>query len=91
MVKNKLELVKTKYEAKSNISENKIKLELLEQLIKIIGTLTVKILIPPEGWSFFFFSFERAFNAKNVSKQHKDEILLNLFGDKASYITYLHT
>lgn len=67
------------------------KLESLDQLIKSIRTLTVKISIRPEIWGVLFSSFEREFNTKNVSEQYKAEILLNLLMDRSSKkITYLH-
>lgn len=42
----------------------------LDSLVKIIRTITIKILSKPEGWGAFL-SLERAFKAKNVANKYK--------------------
>ncbi|GFS60243.1 SCAN box domain-containing protein [Trichonephila clavipes] len=62
----------------------------LDALVKSVRILTVKVINRPEGWAFFFASFERAFVSKNVPEKFKSEILLNLLGEKASNVlTYV--
>nr|XP_042908182.1 uncharacterized protein LOC122271326 [Parasteatoda tepidariorum] len=62
----------------------------LENLIKSVRTLTIRVPSKSEGWGFFFTSLERAFNTKNISEKYKAEILLNLLEEKASNIlTYI--
>ncbi|GFY69059.1 uncharacterized protein TNIN_461981 [Trichonephila inaurata madagascariensis] len=63
---------------------------LLDALVKSVRILTVKVPNRPEGWAFFFASFERAFVSKNGPEKFKLEILLNLLGEKASnMLTYV--
>ncbi|GBN04680.1 hypothetical protein AVEN_31101-1 [Araneus ventricosus] len=96
-VKAELELARLRSESNSenkneNSGENdkKESIESLDSLIKSIRTLMVKLPNRPEGFSYFFSSLERAFISKNVPEKFKAEILLNLFGEKASnVITYI--
>ncbi|GFV70662.1 integrase catalytic domain-containing protein [Trichonephila clavipes] len=62
----------------------------LDELVKSVRILTVKVPNRPEGWAFFFASLERAYVSKNLPEKVKSEILLNLLGEKASNVlTYV--
>ncbi|GFW94191.1 uncharacterized protein TNCV_1979311 [Trichonephila clavipes] len=57
---------------------------------KVPYRFVTKVPNTSEGWAFFFASLERTFVSKNVPEKFKSEILLNLFGEKASNVlTYV--
>ncbi|GBN35789.1 hypothetical protein AVEN_79540-1 [Araneus ventricosus] len=58
----------------------------LDKLIKGVEILTIPVPRKTESWNLFFDSLERAYKHKKVPEEFQAEIVLKLFGDKASNV-----
>ncbi|GFY68685.1 uncharacterized protein TNIN_197001 [Trichonephila inaurata madagascariensis] len=56
----------------------------LDEMVKMVRLLTVKVPNKSDGWDYFFSSFEKAFASENVSDELKPKVLLCMLGDKVS-------
>ncbi|GFX96802.1 hypothetical protein TNCV_1648371 [Trichonephila clavipes] len=56
----------------------------LDEIVKMVRLLTVKVPNKSDGWDYFFSSLEKAFANKNVSDELKPKVLLCMLGDKVS-------
>ncbi|GFT66030.1 retrovirus-related Pol polyprotein from transposon opus [Trichonephila clavipes] len=56
----------------------------LDEIVKMVRLLTVKVPNKSDGWDYFFSSLERAFASENVSDELKPKVLLCMLGDKVS-------
>ncbi|GFX12750.1 transposon Tf2-6 polyprotein [Trichonephila clavipes] len=55
----------------------------IENMIKIIRTLSLPVPTRSENFNLFFQSLERAFLTKKINYEYKSEILINLLGERA--------
>ncbi|GFV83435.1 retrovirus-related Pol polyprotein from transposon opus [Trichonephila clavipes] len=56
----------------------------LDEIVKVVRLLTVKVPNKSDGWDYFFSSLEKAFASENVSDDLKPKVLLCMLGDKVS-------
>ncbi|GFU24797.1 retrovirus-related Pol polyprotein from transposon opus [Trichonephila clavipes] len=56
----------------------------LDEIVKMVRLLTVKIPNKSDGWDYFFSSLEKAFAGEMVSDELKPKVLLCMLGDKVS-------
>ncbi|GFW57325.1 CCHC-type domain-containing protein [Trichonephila clavipes] len=56
----------------------------LDEIVKMVRLLTVKVPNKSDGWDYFFSSIEKAFASENVSDELKPKVLLCMLGDKVS-------
>ncbi|GFV78043.1 retrovirus-related Pol polyprotein from transposon opus [Trichonephila clavipes] len=56
----------------------------LDEIVKMVRLLTVKVPNKSDGWDYFFSSLEKAFASENVSDELKTKVLLCMLGDKVS-------
>ncbi|GFU24719.1 retrovirus-related Pol polyprotein from transposon opus [Trichonephila clavipes] len=56
----------------------------LDEIVKMVRLLTVKIPNKSDGWDYFFSSLEKAFASEMVSDELKPKVLLCMLGDKVS-------
>ncbi|GFV68683.1 CCHC-type domain-containing protein [Trichonephila clavipes] len=56
----------------------------LDEIVKMVRLLTVKVPNKSDGWDYFFSSLEKAFSSEMVSDGLKPKILLCMLGDKVS-------
>ncbi|GFW40111.1 retrovirus-related Pol polyprotein from transposon opus [Trichonephila clavipes] len=56
----------------------------LDEIVKMVRLLTVKVPNKSDGWDYFFSSLEKAFTCKNVSDELKPKVLLCMLGDEVS-------
>ncbi|GFY07276.1 retrovirus-related Pol polyprotein from transposon opus [Trichonephila clavipes] len=56
----------------------------LDEIVKMVRLLTVKVPNKSDGWNYFFSSLEKAFASEMVSDELKPKVLLCMLGDKVS-------
>ncbi|GFX76212.1 retrovirus-related Pol polyprotein from transposon opus [Trichonephila clavipes] len=56
----------------------------LDEIVKMVRLLTVKVPNKSDGWKYFFSSLEKAFASEMVSDELKPKVLLCMLGDKVS-------
>ncbi|GFV60267.1 retrovirus-related Pol polyprotein from transposon opus [Trichonephila clavipes] len=56
----------------------------LDEIVKMVRLLTVKVPNKSDGWDYFFSSLEKAFASEMVSDKLKLKVLLCMLGDKVS-------
>ncbi|GFT61771.1 retrovirus-related Pol polyprotein from transposon opus [Trichonephila clavipes] len=56
----------------------------LDEIVKMVRLLTVKVPNKSDGWDYFFSSLEKAFASEVVSDELKPKVLLCVLGDKVS-------
>ncbi|GFX87027.1 retrovirus-related Pol polyprotein from transposon opus [Trichonephila clavipes] len=56
----------------------------LDEIVKMVRLLTVKVLNKLDGWDYFFSSLEKVFASEMVSDELKPKVLLCMLGDKVS-------
>ncbi|GFX84256.1 retrovirus-related Pol polyprotein from transposon opus [Trichonephila clavipes] len=56
----------------------------LDEIVKMVRLLTVKVPNKSDGWEYFFSSLEKAFTSEMVSDELKPKVLLCMLGDKVS-------
>ncbi|GFV17134.1 retrovirus-related Pol polyprotein from transposon opus [Trichonephila clavipes] len=56
----------------------------LDEIVKMVRLLTVKVPNKSDGWDYFFSSLEKAFASEMVSDELKPKALLCMLGDKVS-------
>ncbi|GFW68128.1 retrovirus-related Pol polyprotein from transposon opus [Trichonephila clavipes] len=56
----------------------------LDEIVKMVRLLTVKVPSKSDGWEYFFSSLEKAFASEMVSDELKPKVLLCMLGDKVS-------
>ncbi|GFX43837.1 retrovirus-related Pol polyprotein from transposon opus [Trichonephila clavipes] len=56
----------------------------LDEIVKMVRLLTVKVSNKSDGWDYFFSSLEKAFTSEMVSNELKPKVLLCMLGDKVS-------
>ncbi|GFX16351.1 retrovirus-related Pol polyprotein from transposon opus [Trichonephila clavipes] len=56
----------------------------LDEIVKMVRLLTVKVPNKSDGWDYFFSSLEKAFASEMVSDELKPKVLLCMLGDKVS-------
>ncbi|GFW50883.1 retrovirus-related Pol polyprotein from transposon opus [Trichonephila clavipes] len=56
----------------------------LDEIVKMVRLLTVKVPNKSDGWDYFFSSLEKAFASEMVSDELKPKVLLCKLGDKVS-------
>ncbi|XP_035205028.1 uncharacterized protein LOC118179983 [Stegodyphus dumicola] len=62
----------------------------LDEIVKTIKLLTVRVPAGSEGWNYFFNSLEKALASEKVADNLKSKVLMCLLGDKAAHLlTYL--
>ncbi|GFQ68416.1 retrovirus-related Pol polyprotein from transposon opus [Trichonephila clavata] len=55
----------------------------LDEIVKMVRLLTVKVPNKSDGWDYFFSSLEKAFANENVSDEFKPKVLLCMLGDES--------
>ncbi|GFX41190.1 retrovirus-related Pol polyprotein from transposon opus [Trichonephila clavipes] len=58
----------------------------LDEIVKMVRLLTVKVPNKSDGWEYFFSSLEKAFASEMVSDELKPKVLLCMLGDKVSNV-----
>ncbi|GFT41309.1 retrovirus-related Pol polyprotein from transposon opus [Trichonephila clavipes] len=56
----------------------------VDEIVKMVRPLTVKVPNKSDGWEYFFSSLEKAFASEMVSDELKQKVLLCMLGDKVS-------
>ncbi|GFV74643.1 retrovirus-related Pol polyprotein from transposon opus [Trichonephila clavipes] len=56
----------------------------LDEIVKMVRLLTVKVPNKSDGWDYFFSRLEKAFASEMVSDELKPKVLLCMLGDKVS-------
>ncbi|GFT48893.1 retrovirus-related Pol polyprotein from transposon opus [Trichonephila clavipes] len=56
----------------------------LDEIVKMVRLLTVKVPNKSDGWDYFFTSLEKAFASEMLSDELKPKVLLCMLGDKVS-------
>ncbi|GFV24155.1 retrovirus-related Pol polyprotein from transposon opus [Trichonephila clavipes] len=56
----------------------------LDEIVRMVRLLTVKVPNKSDGWEYFFSSLEKAFTSEMVSDELKPKVLLCMLGDKVS-------
>ncbi|GFW03750.1 retrovirus-related Pol polyprotein from transposon opus [Trichonephila clavipes] len=56
----------------------------LDEIVKMVRLLTVKVPNKSDGWDYLFSSLEKAFASEMVSDELKPKVLLRMLGDKVS-------
>ncbi|GFY20001.1 retrovirus-related Pol polyprotein from transposon opus [Trichonephila clavipes] len=56
----------------------------LDEIVKMVRLLTVKVPNKSDGWDYFFSSLEKAFASEVVSDELKPKVMLCVLGDKVS-------
>ncbi|GFX66751.1 retrovirus-related Pol polyprotein from transposon opus [Trichonephila clavipes] len=56
----------------------------LDEIVKMVRLLTIKVPNKSDGWDYFFSSLEKAFASEMVSDELKPKVLLCMLGDKVS-------
>ncbi|GFX29450.1 retrovirus-related Pol polyprotein from transposon opus [Trichonephila clavipes] len=56
----------------------------LDEIVKMVRLLTIKVPNKSDGWEYFFSSLEKAFASEMVSDELKPKVLLCMLGDKVS-------
>ncbi|GFY19295.1 retrovirus-related Pol polyprotein from transposon opus [Trichonephila clavipes] len=56
----------------------------LDEIVKMVRLLTVKVPNKLDGWDYFFSSLEKAFASEMVSDELRPKVLLCMLGDKVS-------
>ncbi|GFW84936.1 retrovirus-related Pol polyprotein from transposon opus [Trichonephila clavipes] len=56
----------------------------LDEIVKMVRLLTVKVPNKSDGWDYFFSSLEKVFASEMVSDELKPKVLLCMLGDKVS-------
>ncbi|GFW23000.1 retrovirus-related Pol polyprotein from transposon opus [Trichonephila clavipes] len=56
----------------------------LDEIVKMVMLLSVKVPNKSDGWEYFFSSLEKAFASEMVSDELKPKVLLCMLGDKVS-------
>ncbi|GFX22857.1 retrovirus-related Pol polyprotein from transposon opus [Trichonephila clavipes] len=56
----------------------------LDEIVKMVRLLTVKVPNKSDGWDYFFSSLEKAFASEMVNDELKPKVLLCMLGDKVS-------
>ncbi|GFS75318.1 CCHC-type domain-containing protein [Trichonephila clavipes] len=56
----------------------------LDEIVKMVRLLTVKVPSKSDGWDYFFSSLEKAFSSEMVSDELKPKVLVCMLGDKVS-------
>ncbi|GFT89856.1 retrovirus-related Pol polyprotein from transposon opus [Trichonephila clavipes] len=56
----------------------------LDEIVKMVRLLTVKVPNKSDGWEYFFSSLEKAFASEMVSDELKPKVFLCMLGDKVS-------
>ncbi|GFT69438.1 retrovirus-related Pol polyprotein from transposon opus [Trichonephila clavipes] len=56
----------------------------LDEIVKMVRLLTVKVSHKSDAWDYFFSSLEKAFASEMVSDELKPKVLLCMLGDKVS-------
>ncbi|GFU17006.1 retrovirus-related Pol polyprotein from transposon opus [Trichonephila clavipes] len=56
----------------------------LDEIVKMVRLLTVKVQNKSDGWDYFFSSLKKAFASETVSDELKPKVLLCMLGDKVS-------
>ncbi|GFW37757.1 DUF1758 domain-containing protein [Trichonephila clavipes] len=94
-IEKQLELEKVRKESEKNSQslesgEPSSITDKLESLVKSIKTLTIQVPVRSESFNLFFHSLEKAFQIKSVPDELKDEILLNILGERVNnLLTYV--
>ncbi|XP_055944323.1 uncharacterized protein LOC129975294 [Argiope bruennichi] len=63
-------------------SDQVVRAKSLDEIVRMVRLLTVKVPSKSDGWDYFFSSLEKAFVNENVSDEFKPKVLLCLLGDK---------
>ncbi|GFV56197.1 retrovirus-related Pol polyprotein from transposon opus [Trichonephila clavipes] len=63
-----------------------LRVKSLDEIVKMVRLLTVKVPNKSDGWDYFFSSLEKAFASEMVSDELKPKVLLCMLGDKVSYL-----
>ncbi|GFW69449.1 retrovirus-related Pol polyprotein from transposon opus [Trichonephila clavipes] len=56
----------------------------LDEIVKMVRLLTVKVPNKSDGWDYFFLVLKKAFASEMVSDELKPKVLLCMLGDKVS-------
>ncbi|GFT38052.1 retrovirus-related Pol polyprotein from transposon opus [Trichonephila clavipes] len=60
----------------------------LDETVKMVRLLTVKVPNKSDGWDYFFSGLEKAFASEMVSDELKPKVLLCMLGDKVSNLLF---
>ncbi|GFX39191.1 CCHC-type domain-containing protein [Trichonephila clavipes] len=86
-VKELLEVITVERNANQSATQNNgqtSRVKSLDEIVKMVRLLTVKVPNKSDGWDYFFSSLEKAFASENVSDELKPKVLLCMLGDKMS-------
>ncbi|GFX93884.1 CCHC-type domain-containing protein [Trichonephila clavipes] len=85
--KELLEVITAERNANQSATQNNgqsSRVKSLDEIVKMVRLLTVKVPNKSDGWDYFFSSLEKAFASDNVSDELKPKVLLCMLGDKVS-------
>ncbi|GFV74558.1 integrase catalytic domain-containing protein [Trichonephila clavipes] len=85
--KELLEVITAERNANQSATQNNdqtSRVKSLDEIVKMVMLLTVKVPNKSDEWDSFFSSLEKAFSSENVSDELKPKVLLCMLGDKVS-------
>ncbi|GFX80500.1 retrovirus-related Pol polyprotein from transposon opus, partial [Trichonephila clavipes] len=85
--KELLEVITAERNANQSATQNNgqtSRVKSLDEIVKMVRLLTVKVPNKSDGWDYFFSSLEKAFASEMVSDELKPKVLLCMLGDKVS-------
>ncbi|GFV32609.1 retrovirus-related Pol polyprotein from transposon opus [Trichonephila clavipes] len=89
--KELLEVITAERNAHQSATQNNgqtSRVKSLDEIVKMVRLLTVKVPNKSDGWDYFFSSLEKAFASENVSDELKQNVLLCMLGDKVSNLLF---
>ncbi|GFW59540.1 retrovirus-related Pol polyprotein from transposon opus [Trichonephila clavipes] len=88
--KELLEVITAERNANQSATQNNSqtsRVKSLDEIVKMVKLLTVKVPNKSDGWDYFFSSLEKAFASENVSDELKPKVLLCMLGDNVSNLS----
>ncbi|GFW02276.1 hypothetical protein TNCV_2383991 [Trichonephila clavipes] len=85
-----IEKLRLEIELSRNASQNNgqtSRVKSLDEIVKMVRLLTVKVPNKSDGWDYFFSSLEKAFASEMVSDELKPKVLLCMLGDSVKLIS----
>ncbi|GFV03133.1 retrovirus-related Pol polyprotein from transposon opus [Trichonephila clavipes] len=85
--KELLEVITAERNANQSATQNNgqtSRVKSLDEIVKMVRLLTVKVPNQSDGWDYFFSSLEKAFASEMISDELKPKVLLCMLGDKVS-------
>ncbi|GFU68041.1 retrovirus-related Pol polyprotein from transposon opus [Trichonephila clavipes] len=80
----KIELSRNANQSATQNNGQTSRVKSLDEIVKMVRLLTVKVPNKSDGWDYFFLVLKKAFASEMVSDELKPKVLLCMLGDKVS-------